>query len=172
MNKWGNNLKAGISLLCFAIIVFTSSCDKYTRHEVLTFFFTGVPHPDEEKEVPGVSVEKIKRKPIPEAEYFVHGPHAAKQCYQCHTLSTTFEFSKTGRKEIGGIPKLGLGVEGQIPGMLVTPLKDLCIECHVPKHGFARAAHWLDKAPVADDSCTFCHDPHQSPFRYMLRKEI
>ncbi len=148
-------------------MIFTSGCDRYARHKVLTVFFTGVPHPDEEKEVPGVSVEKIKRKSIPEAEYFIHGPHAAGQCYQCHVISPAFRSREIGKKGVGGIP---LG--GQIPGMLVKPLKDLCIECHVPKHGFARAAHWLDKAPVSDGNCTFCHEPHQSPFRYMLRKEV
>jgi hypothetical protein len=158
-----NRVLAGLFLLSF-FIVFTSGCDKYTKHKVLTFFFTGVPSLEEkEKEV--TEAKKPERRIIPEAQYFMHGPYAAEQCYHCHVLSPTF--SRFRGK--GGISSLG----EQSPGLLVAPVKELCVKCHlVPKHGFARPAHWADKPPVSDSNCTFCHDSHQSPFQYMLRKEF
>ncbi len=170
-NKRRNRVLAGLFLLSF-LIIFTSGCDKYTRHEVLTFFFTGVPHPDEEKEVPGVLAGKIKGKPIPEAEYFVHGPSAAKQCYHCHMMSSGFGFRNTGRKETGRIPMLGLGVGRQTSGMFVAPLKDLCTECHIQKSDKSANGEdlWLH-GPVASGNCTTCHSPHKSRFQYMLLKE-
>lgn len=168
-NKRRNRVLTGLFLLSF-LILFTSGCDKYTRHKVLTFFFTGVPHPDEEKKVPGVPiVKKIKGKPVPEVAFFAHGPHAAKQCYHCHNMPTTFGFRKTGeKKKTGGIPSLG----GQNPGLLVTPPEDLCIECHTSKS--AQSAHSKDlwsHGPVANGKCIVCHDPHQNVNIYMLLKK-
>ncbi len=158
-----NKALMGIALLGI-FIIFTSGCGKYTRHEVLTFFFTGVPPIEGEKGVQ--EVKKIKGKIIPETTYFAHGPYAAGQCYQCHVMSPAFGFRKAGGKVVSSFPGLG----GQVPGLLVTPLKDLCLECHPSKP--VRAAHWSDKAPVSEGSCTFCHNPHQSPFRYMLHRKI
>ncbi len=170
-----NRVLNGLFLLSF-LVFFISGCDKYTRHEELAFFFIDIPSHEGET--------------IPEASYFLHGPYAARQCYQCHVKSPirlhtsilgppadrqcyqchvkspTFSFRETGKKETGGIPKL----QGQSPGSLVSPLKDLCLECHPPKP--VRAAHWSNEGPVSDGNCTFCHDPHHSPFRYMLRKKI
>ncbi len=159
-----NRTLIGIVLLGI-FMIFTSGCDKYTRHEVLTFFFTGVPPLEEGEAAEGQVLKKIKGKPIPEVNYFVHGPYAAKQCYQCHALSPAVSFKETGKRGVYSIP---LG--GQLVGILVTPLKGLCLECHPPKP--VRAAHWSDKAPVSEGNCTFCHDPHRSPFRYMLRKNM
>lgn len=155
----------------------TSGCDKYTRHDVLAFFFTGVP---------AAHHEGVDGKIISEALYFLHGPYAARQCYQCHVKSPVSLH----------IPILGLPAEKQCyqchvrspaladekkpvsifrlkarpPGSLVLPLKELCLECHPPKK--ISAAHWSHEGPVSNGNCIFCHDPHQSPFRYMLRKGI
>lgn len=175
-NKRRNWVLAGLFLLSF-LILFISGCDKYTRHEVLTFFFTGVPLLEEDKkaeagekktaEVQLAKNKKKRRKIIRKSKFFVHGPSAAGQCYQCHDTSGTFAFRKTGKKEVGDIPRLG-----ELSGRLVAPLEDICTECHIQK--LARSANskdfWLH-GPVAGGNCTFCHSPHQSPFQYMLLKE-
>ena len=105
--------------------------------------------------------------PSPSVQY-VHGPSDARQCYHCHEITATElrKFIKAGGEVVGGLPKSG----GQIAGLLVLPAKDLCLICHPPKA--ARSAHWSDKPPVSDGGCTFCHDPHMSPFRFMLHDKF
>lgn len=163
-----NKVLAGLVLLSL-FIIFASGCDKHTRHEELA----GIP-PHKGKEA------------ISAAAYFLHGPYAARQCYHCHVKSPIRLHTSilglpadqqcyqchvkssplTDEKEPVSIFRLKL----QPPSSLVLPLKDLCLECHPPK--LISAAHRLSEGPVSDGNCTFCHDPHHSPFQYMLRKKI
>jgi predicted CXXCH cytochrome family protein len=130
---------------------------------VLTFFFTGVPPLEEEKkdvaenekaaEVP-TTRKKIVSKPKP----FLHTPYRLKMCEQCHQTSATFgRFRKEGSRRI---VKAGLGS----PGMLVVPLKELCVNCHKYMSGsnVFKEGLWLH-APAAQGKCTICHGPHQGP---------
>ena len=172
--KRQNKVLAGLLLLSL-LIVFTSGCDKYARHDILAFFSTGIP----------VAHEGEERENIPETISFLHGAYAARQCYHCHVKSSlrlhssilntpTFKQcyechiqspALTDGKEAVSIPWLKV----QPPGSLVLPLKDLCLQCHPPKK--ISAAHLSSEGPVSDGNCIFCHDPHYSPFQYMLRKK-
>ena len=172
--KRQNKILAGFFLLSL-LIVFTSGCDKYARQDILVFFSTGIP----------VAHEGEERENIPEAINFLHGPYAARQCYQCHVklpirLHSSILNTPAAKqcyechiqspalidvKEAVSIPWLKV----QLPSSLVLPLTDLCLECHPPKK--ISAAHLSSEGPVSDGNCTFCHDPHHSPFQYMLRKK-
>ncbi len=154
------------------IIVFTTGCDRYARHNVLTFFFTGVPPLDEEikdesGEVRTIKKAEVKKKRVTPALPFSHGPYAAGQCELCHDTSATVGFRKSGKEAPKGIPQLAQTT----PGRLVSPLKELCIECHINKsrESGPGEALWFH-GPVANGECTFCHSPHQSRFQYVLLK--
>ncbi|MEF9427122.1 MAG: cytochrome c3 family protein [Candidatus Mariimomonas ferrooxydans] len=170
MSKKKNRVSAGLFLLSF-LIIFASGCDKYTRHKVLTFFFTGVPPLEGEVEKKAGEVQggkAVKRRSISEVKYFIHGPYSAGECDQCHESSSTYSFT-TGSKKKAGVTS---GVKGGLPGRLVLPLKKLCIECHVAKSAQRAYVNGLvTHGPLATGSCTLCHDPHRSPFQYMLLKE-
>jgi predicted CXXCH cytochrome family protein len=168
-----DNLKTGMFLICTSILIFITGCDKYTRHKVLTFFFTGVPPLEEEKkpviEEKVEEVQQIKKRKKPDLRVvsFSHGPFASGQCYQCHEISSTVGFRRFGEKA-------GVRVRTiqQIPGRLVTPLEELCIECHTSKSLTTAYSRGLwTHGPVANGDCTVCHNPHRSFFQYMLLKE-
>ena len=119
-------------------------------HQVLTFFFTGVPEPGQ-PEAAGSEAPEARRdsrsrvRPNPN---FAHGPYGARSCGSCHQ-----------------------GAAGVSP-RLVQPLAELCVGCHSDRHfpGGRPVATWLH-GPVANGQCTACHNPHQTVRRYMLLKD-
>ena len=167
------------SVIVIALMIFTmtAGCDKYTRYNVLTFFFTGVPPLEEEgtaqgkdeARIPPTDDKKKKEKRVPPPIVsFAHGPFGAGQCYQCHETSVTVGFRRLEKEKAEGIPKLGQ----VIPQRLATQLKTLCIECHTQKSAVLAYSNdlWVH-GPVADGDCIVCHSPHRSPSQYMLLKE-
>lgn len=159
------------------LFFFITGCDKYTKYKVASFFFTGVPHPDEQMQTSSINtgkplspaeLAKAKRALKSQDIKFVsHGPYAANQCYQCHDTNTTAGLSNKGKKTTT-MPQWS----GRMPGRLVAPLKKLCSECHVTKS--TESAYnrelWIH-GPVSDGMCTLCHNPHQTSNPYMLKKE-
>lgn len=164
-----NRTFRGLVLLA-VIMVFASGCDRYARHSVLTFFFTGVPPLDEEiKDESGV-VRTIKKAPAKRKRFtltvpFTHGPYAAGQCELCHDTASTVGFRKSGKEGAKGLPQLSQTT----PGRLVSPIKELCTECHINKSKESDPGDTLwFHGPVANGECVFCHSPHQSRFQYSL----
>jgi len=166
-------MKYIVFLLGLFSIIFISGCDKYTQHKVLTFFFTGVPPIEEEKAAPedkteGSTEAKKEAGFIPHMGTFSHGPFGAGQCYYCHETYETVGFRKFGYKKPDDAPKQGQGISGR----LVMPLRKLCLNCHVQKSiqsAFENSLYL--HGPVAEGSCTICHNPHMSSSPYMLLKE-
>jgi predicted CXXCH cytochrome family protein len=147
------------------LVLFTAGCDKYTKHEVLTFFFTGVPSPDEKNTTAEAGkrrvVEKPKKKKIP--VMYIHGPKAAGECFHCHNTDSTQSFRTVKRGT--GMPKL----TDITPGRLTTSKQELCIQCHATKSAELMFTDnlWVH-GPLADGLCTACHDYHATKFPYML----
>ncbi len=81
-------------------------------------------------------------------ERYVHGPVAVGECTVCH-LPINKQEMYDGKKH-----KFELAAQGQ----------NLCYTCHERKDT-EKVVH----GPIALGLCTFCHDPHQSPYRYRLR---
>ena len=151
-------------------VLILGGCSREQRHEVLTFFFTGVPPlekegaPAEDVAERGATAVRTARRtaPRPQAELpWTHGPYAARECEQCH--------SSTGTKP-GGKTKSQSGLPVDMRGARVRePREELCIGCHTDQSADVAYARdlWLH-GPAATGLCTVCHSPHQSRQRYML----
>jgi predicted CXXCH cytochrome family protein len=156
-----------------------SGCDRYAKHKILTFFFTGVPPLDDggktaekEKEAGKKAAEekkRPKRRSVVKATRFSHGPYASGACYLCHQISETGGFRGFAKeaKSAGSIAKPGI-----VPGKLVAPLRELCVGCHETKspETARRNGLWVH-GPVSAGLCTQCHGPHSSPEPYLLMKK-
>jgi predicted CXXCH cytochrome family protein len=151
------------------LITSISGCSRQTKHKVLTFFFTGVPPLEEEKKEVGEKEKsaeetKMEKKIAPKPKkLFSHTPYALRMCDQCHQTSASF--GRFRPKGSAVMVRSGLGS----PGMLVVPLKELCVKCH--KHMSASSVFkeelWLH-APAAQGKCTICHGSHQSAYPNLL----
>ena len=168
-----------LALAAILIVAFSSGCDRYARHKVLTFFFTGVPPLDEGKKAPETEKEaerraaegkkQPKRRSVVKATRFSHGPYASGACYLCHETSATGGFRGLGKKEEA---KGSLAKAGIVPGGLVVPLRELCAGCHATKspESARREGLWLH-GPVSAGLCTQCHGPHSGPEPFLLGKK-
>ena len=81
---------------------------------------------------------------------YVHGPVAAGECTKCHTPKdekTAYDGEKHAFR-------------------LAREERDLCYMCHEQRMDSQKVVH----GPVRFGLCGACHDPHQSPYRYRLRK--
>jgi len=163
-----------------AALLLGGGCNPVTRHDILTFFFTGVPPlgsetPDEDEDVievkgqasaPGATkqpAERQRRKAsvVVTATRYTHGPFAANQCYQCHQTSASGGFRGFGKKaEAQG----SLAKAGAVSGNLVMPVAELCPTCHISKstQRAYQAGLWVH-GPVSSGYCVFCHSPHAGP---------
>jgi predicted CXXCH cytochrome family protein len=135
---------------------------------VLTFFFTGVPPLEEEKEGE-VEKEKtteaaeVEEETVVRAALYTHPLTAARLCSQCHQTTANFSlFSPAARP--ASFQKGGMS-----PGPLVVERRQLCVECHKDKSAAEAlsAGLWLHDTAEKGD-CHACHDPHQSENRYLL----
>jgi predicted CXXCH cytochrome family protein len=163
-------------ICAFILAILTSStlgCSKHSRHRVLTFFFTGVPPLEEEvraEEKKTVENQKTVDAEIPlekkeidqKPKIFSHTPYASKSCESCHAVSGFFRSTKINTATI-------VGRNAGAPGLLIVPVKELCIKCH--KH-FSPSKIYGEglrlHAPAAQGQCTSCHNSHQSENKYLL----
>jgi len=124
-----------------------ASCDEAERHEVLTFFFDGVPplHGETSAAVPTARKEE-KTAGSPAAGWTVHEP--VKDCTQCH-----------GEQR-------GKGFAGKVRLMAEVP--QLCYRCHKE---FSTLESWVH-GPVATGDCLLCHEPHKTKTEFLLRKPV
>ena len=161
-----------IIFICISLSV-TTGCDKYTRYKALTFFFTGVPHPDmpdssseDRVGMTGEEILKKRREDITIVSY-AHGPYGAQQCFQCHSTSQTATFRTSADKKGKSVQK----TEQNVSGRLVMPIKELCIDCHAAKsvNSAFSLGLWIH-GPVSEGICITCHSPHASTYQYMLKK--
>jgi predicted CXXCH cytochrome family protein len=155
------------------LISFATGCNTVASHEVLTFFFTGVPPPGEEEkqqeEERPAAVAARQRAVIVKATNYSHGPYAANECYRCHEVSASGGYRGFGKKEeaAGALAKPGI-----VPGKMVAPYVELCTGCHDTKSPMRAASKglWVH-GPVSAGYCILCHSPHAGPEPYMLLKK-
>lgn len=136
------------------LVLLLAACSPVTRHQVLTFFFTGVPPlegeaaPEQPEAAPEPAAPARMGLPFRRApEFWVHGPYGARACDACHATG------QPGVPPVAGIPS-----------------GELCARCHTTFVAALRPGgeRWIH-GPVASGECIACHDPHRSPNRYMLR---
>lgn len=111
----------------------------------MSFFFDGVEPPGSQGPADGILDANYPAMPqAPEGPiWYVHEPR--KDCTNCH-----------GRRE-------QRRVAGRV--FLVAPVPQLCYDCHEDFTISAPNVH----GPVAVGHCLFCHNPHKSQIRYLLK---
>jgi predicted CXXCH cytochrome family protein len=134
----------GLMLLVF-LGIFVVSCDEVEHHDVLTFFFEGVPplHGQLAEELVDSDSQRLSRR-RPKQPWFIHQPR--KDCTLCHDKSRQRVFSSQT--------------------YLSKPVPELCYECHADYTTSASYVH----GPVAVGRCLFCHNPHKSRIEHLLKE--
>ncbi len=165
-----------LCLILFLGLPLLTGCSRQAKHDVLSFFFTGVPPLEKGNKVQGKGVkgsdkigESAKKRKRPGPQFFLHGPNASNRCFLCHATSASISFRKTGEEK-----KFGTGGKPSVSasGRLILPLNRLCFQCHVDKsvEKAQKRGLWVH-GPAASGKCIICHDPHKSKNRYMLKKK-
>ncbi|MDP1648132.1 MAG: cytochrome c3 family protein [Rubrivivax sp.] len=147
------------------------------RHDVLTFFFTGVPPLGEEEHAaqPVAQVApKLAGQPaartvrVVQATRYGHGPYAANLCFACHQVSGSGGFRGFGKQDEA---KGAIAQAGQVSGKLLAPMGELCSGCHTSQSpAKAQAAGLWVHGPVSTGYCVLCHAPHAAPEPFLLQK--
>jgi predicted CXXCH cytochrome family protein len=171
-------------ILYFILILalfFCTSCSPTTRYKVLSFFFDGVPYPEEN----GVDTTVDKRQKTKKEEskiYGQHGPFAAKMCEGCHRrgsnelilpieqLCLNCHNLQIEKRWVHG-PIIAGGCRichephgsGQ-PFLLVSESERFCFHCHSERSVLKNPVH-----EGISMKCTECHDAHASDNKYLLR---
>ncbi len=138
-------ISVGLTLVLL-FLAFILGCDEAERHKVLTFFFDGVPPlgRGELEEGPFYLDSKGSAQTHPTAIWYVHGTQS--DCTTCHGKRRERGFSAQTR--------------------LTAPVPKLCYGCHTDYTVSASFVH----GPVAAGQCLFCHNPHRSKIKHLLRE--
>ena len=156
MLNWKILTITGIAVLGF-LVIFITGCNKVDRHKILSFFFDGVPPLEAKTEVrEDVAAVDVNEQAVPikaqggaKQRRTVHGPN--RECTQCHKKQ-----EKAGR---WGMTKL----EKDVP--------EMCYDCH-KNYMVSELEGQYVHGPVAIGECSFCHDPHDSRFDFLLNESI
>jgi predicted CXXCH cytochrome family protein len=177
-------------ILLFLFIFIWPGCSVKKNYKVLSFFFDGVPKPDQEtqkdkdtdKTAPRTQ-ESIKPGKLVKIESR-HQAYTERKCRECHNVkSIAFLKEKkaglcfTCHKEekysgdylhgpvaVGACLACHLPHESKYKQLLKLDVPALCIECHVTWDTRDVKAHSKEKA------CTQCHDPHAGDNRSLLKQ--
>jgi len=120
-------------------------CARENRYRVLSFFFDGVPDPNAPSPIAETDQGgwSTTRPGGPRSGMgSVHKPFADNQCTACHKES----------------PQGGFALSAVNP--------NICLDCHQPVMQQYAVMH----APVVAKACLWCHNPHDSPAKSLLRE--
>lgn len=140
-----NRKKNKVFLLIGLLVV---SCSPKISHNVLSFFFDGLPDPIVSSDITPIDTlnnndtqTKISTLGIPSRpSLFFHYPYQEKECMSCHDENSI--------------------------GNLTMPEPDLCYMCHEDFNNEFKFLH----GPVSAGYCTLCHEPHMSETEKLLVK--
>ena len=142
----------GLIITGFLLLVSAMSCDMKKHHKTVTFFFDGVPPLDTE----AVQVEMSREGTAVESEIkqipktptgSEHEPW--RKCEgDCHGQRTQKSFSRQ------------VYLSEKIPA--------LCYSCHTDYTVSSTFVH----GPVVVGDCLFCHNPHRSKNKYLLKTPV
>lgn len=177
------------------LLMGSTGCAPQTRHDLLTFFFTGVP-PLEAPASDAAGQKRAEQIPSRRQEHDQSfGRHAAVQpqadpakaapqkprfyshpiwydgdCAACHQGSGIFGF-QAARQQKKPVGERIFHGGGGMPGALLSPKEMLCTGCHTDKTGIRAIKEqlWLHNTTAKGD-CLACHDAHQSGNPGVLRR--
>ena len=133
-------------LVLLTALVGMLSCAPEKQHQVLSFFFDGVPpvggsEQKKTKPTPGAPSVVTTEQPTAAAAGSEHKPTLdEKKCGACHSRQASFT--------------------------LLRPVAELCVTCHADKTRQFPRTH----GPVAVGECAECHEAHRSAHPHLLRK--
>jgi predicted CXXCH cytochrome family protein len=173
-----------------ALVFVFWGCSPVPRHNTLTFFFDGVPAPEDKtaknnpdtKNKPDTAIKHVKAE---QPSTFYHAPFKKKQCDACHDQSKMGKFVKR-QPELcyqchENFSKTYKFVHGPVAGgyctachaqhsadnkkLLKRKSQQLCLYCHSSSLVFKNEVH----KDIADANCTECHNPHGGEDRTMIK---
>ncbi len=181
---------------CMIMVVFmvVAGCKRPASHKSLSFFFDGVPDPEQVKAAKredslAKTLKFTGTKAVPTreaiAQAILHPPYRAKQCAMCHDKGALGKSDKSQTTTcyqchdnfsdnfayVHGPVAAGYCTMCHNPHMadnkefLIRKGRDLCILCHDNNQITRMEAH----QDIADANCTECHDPHGGKDQTMLK---
>ena len=140
-------LVPGVLAMVGGVGLLVSSCDEVKRHEILTYFFDGVPplHPEDAVTASG-EAGLDKGEGDRDIVWVTHA--VRKDCTLCHVQM---------KASLWAVPSFS------------KPVPELCYTCHAEYKNIRRA---FVHGPVAVGQCLFCHDPHRSRYAGLLKDDI
>jgi predicted CXXCH cytochrome family protein len=134
----------GLLLAMLGLVLLLSACSTATKRRWLEFFCDDLP-PDKAVAAPEPATA-VTQTNLPEAylraraapALVVHKPYSERQCASCHESA----FSQKLRGEVA----------------------EICLLCHKTLFGQAQFRH----APAEAGHCLGCHNPHESPEKFLL----
>jgi len=170
---------AALSFILAFLFLCVFGCEPRTNYQVLSFFFDGVPNPDQAAQNGTAGGEKPK---LARTTYREHGPFAAKMCDGCHDRSTNVLIMPVeklclnchtiplDKKYIHG-PVVSGGCKvchdphgSAFPFLLVSEPVHFCYYCHSEKDVMKNEVH-----NGVTEACTVCHNAHMSDKQYLLK---
>ncbi len=164
-------------------LVLLSGCEVTpARYKVLSFFFDGVPNPEEVK---AAELREKEKKNTAAAKAYLgsaHPPYATKKCNSCHNPSTNVllapvqelcyrchKFESENKWVHGPVASGGCTVchdphSSRYPHLLVSESENFCFYCHDEN-----VIRGIEAHKGIEAKCTDCHDPHMSVGRYLLK---
>ena len=172
-------------MVCCVMLSLLSGCESKSSYKVLSFFFDGVPNPDDvtadqaESRRQRLAAERGSKKGV----YRDHGPFGAKKCeachekasnklvlpleqlcFKCHTLDVGKKYIH-GPLATGGCRVCHLPHGSSFDFLLVSEPKDFCLHCHSRDDIFRSDIH----REAEQQQCTVCHDAHSSDIEHLLK---
>ena len=154
-------------LSCTYLLFFVVACSDKTNHEVLTFFFTGIPDDKGQVLVGNVDDQvfsSVGRQGAITPRRSSHSFYISKKCEECHLalFIRTFGDVKPSKQPVRVLGKSDVKLENSY---VVS-----CERCHTKlSSNYTRKNNLWRHAPISKGNCTVCHFPHQSKQSFLLK---
>jgi predicted CXXCH cytochrome family protein len=180
--------------LWIALLLIPAACSVQDHYRVLSFFFDGVPKPDDSKHTDSSKIltnaadsAKLTAKTAG-LDLILHPPYRDKECEichnpgrmgslkqsmpelcrQCHTnLVVQYDFTH-GPVVAGYCTQCHNPHKSKEKNLLIRTGRDLCFYCHNADALFNDSFH--DRTD--ENSCVTCHNPHGSDNHSLLKKGV